>query len=319
MNPIFLDQDAVDAALGFRPLVEALREAFAGRIVTPVRHHHAIERDGRAEATHLLMPAWTDEAEPAFLGTKIVNVFPENGKRGLPSIQGLYVLMSGETGEPLAVMDGQRLTVWRTACASALAADYLARPDASRLVMVGAGALAPFLIRAHAAMRPLSSVMIWNHNPDRARDLADLLDEEPFAVGVVDDLEKEIGEADIISCATLSQEPIVRGAWLKPGAHLDLVGAYRPTMRESDDEAVRRARLFVDTRGGALKEGGDIALPLASGVIGPERIEGDLFDLCRGSLSVSRRPEDITLFKSTGTAIEDLAAAMQVWRRHNGD
>jgi ornithine cyclodeaminase len=315
MNIAFFDEEAIDAALDFHLLVAELRTAFAGSYTVPVRHHHAIEHPGKSEATHLLMPAWTEGATPESLGVKIVNVFPDNSRTGLPSVQGLYVLMSGETGQPLAVMDGARLTAWRTACASALAASFLAAPDARHLVMVGTGALSPFVIRAHAAMRPIDTVTIWGRDPDKARDIADELDEDAFAVGIAENLEQAVGEADIVSCATLSQTALVQGAWLKPGAHLDLIGAYRPTMRESDDEAVRRARLFVDTRGGALKEGGDIVIPLEQGVITADKIEADLFDLCRGTVSFQRNPQDITLFKSTGTAIEDLAAAALVWRK----
>jgi ornithine cyclodeaminase/alanine dehydrogenase-like protein (mu-crystallin family) len=305
----------IDAVLTFPDLIDALKRAFASDIVVPVRHHHAIERDGMATATHLLMPAWTKAASGNYLGAKIVNVFPDNGKRGLPSIYGTYLLMSGETGETLAAMDGTRLTAWRTAAASALAASFLARVDSSRLVMVGAGALAPMIIRAHASIRPIRHVTLWNHNRARAETLAASLANDGLTIEVVGSLEAAMCEADIVSTATLSSQPLVKGAWLKPGAHLDLVGAYTPAMRESDDDCVRRARIFVDTKGGALKEGGDIVQPLADGVIAKTDVVGDLFDLCRGTLRVDREPNDITLFKSVGTAIEDLACAMLVWQR----
>jgi alanine dehydrogenase len=308
----------VDAALDFPSLIEALREAFRSDISVPVRHHHAIERPGAATATHLLMPAWTNAASGNFLGAKVVNVFPDNGRRGLPSIFGTYLLMSGDTGETLAAIDGTRLTAWRTAAASALASSFLSRQDASRMLMVGAGALAPMLVRAHAAVRPLAKVALWNHNRARAEALVAGLAELGLKVSVAGDLGPAVAEADIVSCATLSKEPLVKGAWLKAGAHLDLVGAYNPAMRESDDDCVRRARLFVDTRGGALKEGGDIVQPMADGLIGKGDIAADLFDLCRGTVAPERRPEDITLFKSVGTAIEDLACAMLVWRRIAG-
>jgi ornithine cyclodeaminase/alanine dehydrogenase-like protein (mu-crystallin family) len=304
----------IDAALSFPALIAALADAFRADIVVPVRHHHEISRPGRATATHLLMPAWTAAAEDGFLGAKIVNVFPDNGAKGLPSIYGTYLLMSGETGETLAAMDGTRLTAWRTAAASALAASHLAREDAADLLMVGAGALAPFLIRAHAAVRPIRRVTLWNRDPAKCAPLRAAVEAEGLSCTVAGPLEAAVRAADIVSCATLSKEPLVRGAWLRPGTHLDLVGAYSPAMRESDDEAVRRARIFVDTRAGALKEGGDIVQPLADGVITRPEIEGDLFDLCRGTIEVDRKPDDVTLFKSVGTAIEDLAAAMLVWR-----
>ena len=311
-----IDADGVDAALTFPGLIDALAAAFSGGVTAPVRHHHTIPRAG-VDATTLLMPAWTS-GDGAFLGAKIVNVFPDNAARGLPSIHGVYVLMSGDTGAPLAVMDGTRITAWRTAAASALASRYLSGPESSRLVMAGAGALAPFLIRAHASVRPIRHVTLWNRDTKRAdalaRTMAHDLQHAGVSLEVTANLESAVRTADIVSCATLSPEPIVRGAWLRPGAHLDLVGAYRPTMRESDDEAVHRARLFCDTRGGAMREGGDLAIPLASGLVTPERIEADFFDLCAGTFVMRRAPEDITLFKSTGSAIEDLAAAALVWR-----
>ncbi len=311
--------DEIDRALTFPSLIDALAAAFAGDIVTPARHHHEIARARPGEApdhaTLLLMPAWTGCAEvDAFVGVKVVSVFPENGARGLPSIMGTYLLMDGDTGAPLAALDGARLTVWRTACASALASRHLSRPDSRHLVMVGAGALAPFMIGAHAAVRPINQVTLWNHRPERARELAVNLAGAALTVAVADSLEAAVREADIVSCATLSREPIVRGAWLKPGAHLDLVGAFNLSMREADDEAVKRASVFVDTLA-ALAEGGDVALALQSGAIAPAHVKGDLFALARGLHRGRLDEREVTLFKSIGTAIEDLAAAMLVWQR----
>jgi ornithine cyclodeaminase/alanine dehydrogenase-like protein (mu-crystallin family) len=270
---------------------------------------------GAATATHLLMPAWTTTETPggAWLGTKIVNVFPDNGRRGLPAVLGLYVLQSGETGEALAAMDGARLTHWRTAAASALAARFLARGDARRLLMVGSGALAPFLVRAHAAVRPIEEVTVWNHRRASAEKLAAALSGQAWRVRVAEDLETAAREADLISCATLSGAPLIAGAWLAPGQHLDLVGAFNLEMREADDEALRRARIFVDTDA-ALTEGGDVALALRAGVIDRADVVGDLGALCRGAPGRTDRQE-ITLFKSVGAALEDLAAAMLVWRK----
>lgn len=298
----------LEKAFTFPLLIDALRKAFRSEVEAPVRHHHPIERPGEPDATLLLMPAWT-KGEKGFLGAKIVTVYPGNSTRSLPSIFGSYLLMRGGTGEPLALIDGQALTVWRTAAASALAATYLARGDARRLVMVGAGALAPKLIAAHANVRPLAEVVVWNRNFRRAEELAATISDRVYSVRATDDLQAAVNNADIVSCATLSSEPLVKGAWLKPGAHLDLVGAYTPKMRESDDEAARRATIYVDTRGGALKEGGDVVQPLAGGIIQESDIAGDLFDLCRGSAPGRRSGDEITFFKSVGTALEDLAAA----------
>lgn len=308
-----VDADEVSRVLGYGALIDALAEAFRGEITVPVRHHHAIPRPG-ADATLLLMPAWTQSGE-LYLGCKIVTVFPDNAKSGRPSLYGQYLLLSGETGEPLALIDGRVLTAWRTAAASALAARHLARRDASHLVMIGAGALAPHLVRAHASVRPIRRVTLWNRTKARAVALGFTLAEGGIEVEVTDRLEAAVREADIVSCATLAAKPLVQGRWLKEGTHVDLVGGFTAGMREADDETLRRSRIFVDTRAGALKEAGDIVDPLARGVISEADIAADLLDLCRGKAQGRKTASEITLFKSVGTAIEDLAAAMLVWQR----
>jgi ornithine cyclodeaminase/alanine dehydrogenase-like protein (mu-crystallin family) len=314
----FFDGAAVDRALSYPALVDVLEAAFRTGAIAPLRHHHTIALDGRPEATLLLMPAWQASAPGAatagrYLGVKSVTVFPDNASRGKPAVFGTYLLFSAETGETLAVMDAARLTAWRTGAASALASRYLSRPDSQRLLMVGAGVLAPQLIRAHASVRPIREVTIWNRSAPRARDLAARLADTGLAITVADDLKTAVRSADIVSTATISSEPLVRGAWLRPGTHVDCVGAYRPGMRETDDEVVRRARIFVDTRTGAFGEAGDILQPIKSGVIGKEAVLADLFDLTRGTSTGRRTPEEITLFKSVGAAIEDLAAAVAVY------
>ena len=310
--------DDVDAAMDFPALIDALAEAMRGGFVAPHRHHHAIERAGEPEATHLLMPAWTESASRAglYLGAKIVNVFPGNSARGLPAVSGLYVLQSGRTGETLAAIDGTPLTLWRTAAASALAARHLARADAERLLIVGAGALAPFLARAHAAVRPLKAIAVWNRSPTGARRIAAALAAAGLPAQASEDLARAVAEADVVSSATLSTAPLIEGRWLKPGQHLDLVGAFSMSMREADDEALRRARIFVDTAA-ACTEGGDVAIGFSSGVITRAEVVADLPALCRGAEG-PRTADEITLFKSVGTVIEDLAAAIVVWRRSGG-
>jgi len=308
----------IDAALDFPSLVDALAESFRGGFIAPQRHHHEIARTGEPTATALLMPAWTAPGATAgdFLGTKIVNVFPGNSARGLPAVLGLYILQSGLTGAPLATLDGTRLTQWRTAAASALAARYLARADAKRLLLVGAGALAPFLARAHASQRPIETIAVWNHRPEGAKRLAESLSREGFAAHAADRLENAAREADIIACGTLSAAPLIAGAWLQPGQHLDLVGAFNMHMREADDAALKRARVFVDT-GAALTEGGDVALGLQSGALTRAEVVADLAALVAGAPGRGG-PQEITLFKSVGAAIEDLAAAMLVWKAVGG-
>jgi ornithine cyclodeaminase/alanine dehydrogenase-like protein (mu-crystallin family) len=315
------DGAAVDAALAYPALVHTLAAAFAKGVIAPPRHHHGIALAGRPEATLLLMPAW-ETHEPGsslagrYMGIKSVTVFPDNDTLGKAAVLGTYLLLSAETGETLAVMDATRLTAWRTAAASALASRHLSRPDSSRLVMVGAGALAPFLIRAHASVRPIHEVAIWNRSRARAQALIAVLAPSGIAATIVDDLAAAVARADIVSTATLSAEPLVRGAWLREGTHLDCVGAFKPAMRETDDEAVRRARIFVDTRTGAFAEAGDILQPLQAGVIGKEAVVGELTELCRGTVQGRGSAEEITLFKSVGASIEDLAAAIAVYQYH---
>ncbi len=305
---------AIDAALDFPSLIAALRAAFAGDAVSPARAHHALERDGKPLGVHLLMTAWDLAAKDApRLGVKIVNVFPGNNALGLPTIQGVYILQDGATGETLATMDGTRLTLWRTAAASALAATFLARSDATVLTLLGAGALAPYLARAHANARPIRKVVVWNHHGEKARRLADALTAEGLIAVAEPDLERAVRAGDIVSAATLADAPLIKGVWLRAGQHIDLVGAFTHAMREADDAALQRARVFIDTPA-ALHEGGDVAIALKGGAIAEIAIQGDLAALARGAPGRGGADE-ITLFKSVGAAIEDLAAASLVERR----
>ncbi len=311
--PAFFDRDAVDRALPYPSLIEALREVFAAGIEAPVRHHHEIPRGGAEPATLLLMPAWRPDRE---IGVKLVTVFPDNERvTGRPSVQAVYLLFDGRSGEPRALMDGTALTLRRTAAASALAARFLAREDASSLLVIGAGALAPHLVRAHAAVRPLRRITVWNRTAERARELAATLAGEGFEARAVEDRLAAIEEADIVSCATMSRTPLVPGERVRPGTHVDLVGAFRPDMRESDDALLRRAAVYLDTMAGALAEAGDILLAIASGALSRERIRGDLYGLCQGRVPGRRDAREITVFKSVGSAIEDLAAAALVAAR----
>lgn len=314
----FIDAEAVEKALSYPKLVDILDDAFRTGAIAPPRHHHTIKLTDRPDATLLLMPAWTSEqpgAEAAgrYAGVKLVTVFPDNARLSKPAIYGAYLLLSTETGEPLALMDAPKLTVWRTAGASALAARYLARPDASRMLMVGAGALGAYLVRAHSSVRPIRQVSIWNRTQAHAESLARTLAATGLEVSVATDLEVAARSADIISTATISTTPLIKGAWLKPGTHVDCVGAFRPDMRETDDEVVRRARLWVDTRAGGLREAGDVVMAIKSGAITEKAILGDLFELSRGLAPVRGAADEITMFKSVGASIEDLAAAVAIY------
>jgi ornithine cyclodeaminase len=296
----------VEAALDWESLIERLRQAFRRGADVPLRCHFDLGASGGPEGTLLLMPAWQAGRH---VGVKIATVFPGNAERALPAVMGAYLLLDGNSGAPQALIDGPMLTLKRTAAASALASSYLSRPDCERLLMVGTGALAPHLILAHASVRPICNVLVWGRRPEKAAKLAKRLDRRKFRVDHTDDLAAAAEGADIISCATLSRDPLVLGEWLRPGQHVDLVGGFKQDMRETDDTTIRRSRVFVDTRAGACAEAGDIVRPVESGVLDPEDIAGDLFELTRGERAGRRFYDQITLFKSVGTALEDLAAA----------
>jgi ornithine cyclodeaminase len=302
-----IDSEGVAARASYTDLVEALRAMFREGATAPVRHHH----DTAPESTLLLMPCWNAK----WIGIKTVTFNSANAARGLSTIQASYLLIDHGTGTAVAMMDGTELTRRRTAAASALAASYLAREDSSVLTVVGAGALAPHFARAHAAVRPIRKINIFNRSPERAEALAKALAAEGFDAKASTNLAMAVQEADIVSCVTTATMPVVRGEWLKPGAHLDLAGAFKPSMRETDAEAVAKSRVYVDTRSGALAEAGDLIQAREEGRFDFAAIQGDLFALCRETVPGRKDRNEITLFKSCGTALEDLAAAVLVHLR----
>jgi ornithine cyclodeaminase len=300
------DADATRRALPFDRLVPALREAFAAGCEVPPRHVHEIACDG-AILTSLIMPAWRGR----FYGIKTVNVAPANATRGLPGLHATYLLFDAATGAPRASIDGGVITSRRTAAASALAASWLAREDARHLLVVGAGEVARLLPAAYRAVRPIDRVTVWARRADAARALADELRRDGFDADAAPDLEAAVGAADIVSCATLATEPLVRGRWLRAGSHLDLIGSFTPAMREADDDAFAGAALYVDTDE-ALRKSGELLGPMARGVFEAADVRGTLAALARGEVTGRRTRDERTVFKSVGTALEDLAAAMLV-------
>jgi alanine dehydrogenase len=307
----FFDAATIRARLPWPRMIAALEAMLRDDVAAPLRSAHTIEVRGAPAATLLTMPAWRTGRR---IGVKLVTVFPGNRERSERAVNAVYALFDATNGEPLAFFDGEELTARRTAAASALAARFLARRDARRLTMVGAGRLARGMIEAHRAVRPIAQVALWSRTPERAEKAAWAMADEGLPVTVARDLETAVREADVVCCATLSTTPLVRGAWLAPGAHLDLVGAFRATMRETDDAAIARAgTIVVDTRAGALAEGGDLVQAIAGGAIGPERIAADLAELVRGAHVGRVREDEVTVFKSVGFALEDLAAAEAVY------
>ena len=302
-----LSGEEVRDLLPMRLLIEQLRGAFMKPCVSPGRQLTTIP-GGSGDRLLLYMPACDSEGGAV---AKVVTVFPDNPARGLPTVQAVLVVFSA-TGMPVAVLDGAMVTRMRTAAASALASSYLSREDSAHLLIVGTGSLAPYMAWGHCTVRPIRRVSVAGRNERRAfatveqiRSLVGAHVQVERAVSV----EEAVAEADVISCATSTTAPILQGAWIRPGTFIDLVGSFSPTKREADDEAVLRSRLFVDTFEGALSEAGDLLDPIRRGVMDRERIEGELADLVAGRVAGRGAPDEITLFKSVGSSIEDWAAA----------
>jgi ornithine cyclodeaminase len=291
--------------LDYPSLMDRLREAFNDpNMHTPKRNHYTFGQENQNSL--LLMPSWSTNT---YLGVKIVTICADNPAQMKPSIQGTYVLYDALDGKPLLHCDAKLLTVLRTAACSALAASYLARKDSKTMVMIGTGSLAPHLIRAHCSVRPIKKVYVWGRNFLKAAQIVDSLINLPAKVKAIEYLDEFVAKADIISTATMSSEPLVHGKWVKEGTHVDLVGSYLPTMREADDALMRKASVFVDDLEAAFKESGDLIIPGRKGILRKGQIKGSLYELCRMVKLGRATSKEITVFKSVGLALEDLAGA----------
>jgi ornithine cyclodeaminase len=298
--------DAADVARAapYLDLVEAFRVGHQRPAAVCERIVYGPE--GAAER-FMALPAW--QAGEA-IGIKLVTVFPDNPARGLPSVQAVVLLFDGDTGEALALIDGTELTSRKTAADSGLGSQLLSRPDSATLLMVGAGGLARHLIAAHRAVRPsIERVLIWNRSTAKAQALVD----EGVADEVVADLDSAVTAADIISTATMSRDPLIRGALVRPGTHLDCVGAYLPDHREVDDGVVTVAEIFVDSREAALHESGDLVIPIDDGTIAATDVRADLYELCQGVHLGRTDPTAVTMYENGGGGHLDLMAARHIW------
>ena len=300
----FIDPDTTRRHLGAAKLIEALRQMFIQGCEVPLRHTHTV-----GEGTLLLMPAWRTGQR---LGLKMVTIFPGNSARGQPGLHSIYLLFDAATGVPLAQLDGNEITSRRTAAASALAASFLARADASRLLIVGTGRVASLITEAIQVVRPLTEVVVWNHRAPSAEALAGRLREQGYNARASTDLAGAVAAADIVSCATLATTALIRGEWLRPGTHLDLIGSFTPAMCEADAACFARSRVYVDTLE-ALAKSGDVLRAIEAEVFNERQLAGTLTALCRGTCAGRSDTAQITLFKAVGTALEDLAAAELVF------
>ncbi len=306
------DAEATARRLPLEPLVPALRAQFAAGAEVPARHVHELAGPGGTTLTSLLMPAWGAGRLGRYYVVKVINIAPGNAAHGLPGLHASVLLHDADTGVPLALLDGNELTARRTAAASALAAAFLAREGPLNLLVVGAGRVAALLPAAYRCVRPLARVQVWARAPAQAARLAARWRDEGFEAAPAGDLARAVAEADVVSCATLATSPLVQGTWLRPGSHLDLIGSFTPAMREADDACFAGARLFVDTDE-ALGKSGDLLGPMARGVFGAADVQGTLAALARGEAVGRRVAGERTVFKSVGTALEDLAAAVLAW------
>ncbi|WP_109302558.1 ornithine cyclodeaminase family protein [Aquimarina sp. AU474] len=313
-----ISADFIEEQTVFSELISELKTGFSSKeVIIPMRQHYDFPNpEVNADSTLLLMPAWNPSKNA---GVKMVTVSPKNAQFNLPSIQGIYIYFDAVKGTLKAILEAKSLTVKRTAAASALASSFLSKPDASSLLMIGTGALSTNLIKAHSSVRPIKKVYVWGRTFEKARAIASLLKDEDFSVSAIKTIEEKISEVAIVSCATLSKSPLVLGKYLKAGQHIDLVGSYKKDMRETDDEAIIKASVFLDTFQSGLKESGDIVIPLRNGILKEEDIKADLFELCSGKVQGRQSNDEITLFKSVGHALEDLIAANYYYKRYHNN
>ncbi|XXG67074.1 hypothetical protein AAC387_Pa06g0501 [Persea americana] len=317
-NCVFIKAETIRSLLSYSALIQHIRNSLpltCASVQSPLRQNYTID----PSSSLLLMPSWSTSPSLPYIGIKIVTTFAQNSARNLPGVNASYLLFDSSTGRTLATMDGSELTHWRTACVSALAAHFLVREGSEVLVMIGAGSLAPYLIRAHLFTIPsLKKVIIWNRSAQKAQDLVKKLQEEAtsdvhFEHGNC--LEEIVALGDVVSCATSSRSPLVKGSVLRDGAHLDLVGSFSPSMRECDDEAIRRGRVFVDCEA-ALVESGELVGAFERGIILHADIAGRLLDLVEGKKSGRNSSDEITVFKSVGSAVVDILAAQLVYETY---
>jgi ornithine cyclodeaminase/alanine dehydrogenase-like protein (mu-crystallin family) len=303
-----IDADAIAKTLDPLVLVEALRRAHRDGDMGEVERT-LIEEPGTANAA-LTWMAWHPKRG---IAVKTATVFPGNSAGLRPNVQSVVTLFSAADGAPLAAIRGESFTAMKTAADSALATDLLAVDAPATLAVLGAGGQARTHIRFHCAVRPsIRRILVWNRRAERAGRLAAELRQGGMDAKAVAEPEAAVREAQIIACLTASNVPVLLGAWLRPGAHVDLVGGFTPSMRESDDDVIRKGRLFADSLRFTVSVCGDYADPIAREVIARDAVEGDLFDLCSGRIPARRGSEEITVFKNGGGGHLDLMVARAI-------
>jgi ornithine cyclodeaminase len=316
MDVLVLNAEEVARLLPMPECIRVMRDALAalarGEALVPLR---TVMRVPGVSGFLGLMPGYIAprEGNEGALGMKAVSVFPGNAQRGIDTHQGAVLLFEADTGRLSALMDGATITAIRTAAVSGVATDLLARPDAGELAILGAGVQARTHMEAIAAVRPLRRVRIWSRNPEHAAALAsELRPRFKFPIETAASAEAAVRGADVVATVTASPEPILQRGWLKEGAHINAVGSSIPTTREIDTATMAAARLFVDRRESALAEAGDLLIPMREGAVKGDHIQAELGDVIIGKNPGRRSPGELTLFKSLGLAVEDVASAAYI-------
>jgi len=305
-----IEASEVHQAMNFEELIPAIERTFAGTHGMPQRNVFCLQEGGDHSEGFALLPAWNSKA----IGVKAFTYFPENAPKGLDNLYSKILMFKRETGEPLALVDGSSVTYWRTAAVSALGSQYLSRKNSHRLLVCGTGNLAAYMALAHATVRPITHIDIWGRSLEKAQKVAEQLGRQRPGITVVaiTDLESAARQADIISCATGADKPLILGEWVKAGTHCDFVGNHSPNRRECDTDLITKSSVFVDSRLNVLNEAGELLIPIAEGVFSQDNVKAELAELVRGEYNGRQTEEEITLFKTVGTALSDLAGACLV-------
>lgn len=311
-----IEQTQIDSVLEFDALRIALQQGFAQQFGMPKRHVYELDNSETNHDAFAVLPAWNEQV----IGVKAFSYFPNNAESGYASLYSKIMLFSRSHGEPLALVDGTRITLWRTATVSALASYYLSRTNSQHLVFFGSGNLAEFMVRAHLSVRNFKRVTLIGRNQEKVAALLNNLQraftDVEFMVG--QSCEEVINSADVISCATGSPTALFNGDWLKPGTHVDLIGNHRSDSRECDSTTITKSNVYVDSKANVLAEAGELLIPISEGVFNEANVCGELADLAKENNYARKNEADITVFKSVGTALSDLVAANHVYQSLQG-
>jgi ornithine cyclodeaminase len=304
----FFDQAAVALALPYPALIDALAIGLQQAIESPARSVYTPNGDSSAV---LIMPAWKAHEN---MGVKLVSIWPGNSAKGKSAVSAVYVLISCEDGNPVAVLDGTELTLRRTAAAAALAARILARKNSQTLAILGTGSLSAPMAVAHASVMNFKTILVWGRDARKAQAVVDSLALQGITAEVCSDLQATLARADVVSAASTATAPFIRSDWVKPGTHLGLIGAFTPTMAEAEPALMPRAQVFADNRDAILQKGGEVLQAIQQGLIAASDIQAELADIAAAPQRARRNSDDaITVFKSVGFASLDLIAAELVF------